>query len=100
MVQEQVASLLNPLRREVKQVSADGAYETRACYKLLQDKGCKPTTPPRSNAGLWEEGYPRNEVVKHLRRMSWRNGKRITILTFGRCLRQRCIVISNSLVRN
>lgn len=45
-------------------MSADGAYDTKACHKVLKNKGCKPTIPPRSNAGLWEEGHPRNEAVK------------------------------------
>lgn len=27
----------------------------------------RPTVPPRSNAGYWEEGHPRNEAVKALK---------------------------------
>lgn len=64
---EVLPTLLNPLRRAIKQVSADGAYDTKACHKLLQRKGCKPTIPPRSNAGYWEGGHPRNEAVKALK---------------------------------
>jgi hypothetical protein len=48
-------------------VSADGAYDTKACNKLLKLKGSKPTIPPRKNAGYWEEGHPRNEAVKALK---------------------------------
>ncbi len=33
----------------------------------LKRKGCKPAVPPRSNAGYWEEGHPRNEAVKVLK---------------------------------
>jgi hypothetical protein len=55
---EVLPTLLNPLRRGIAQVSADGAYDTKACHKLR--KGCKPTIPPRSNAGYWEEGHPRH----------------------------------------
>lgn len=64
---EVLPTLLNPLRRKIHQVSADGAYDTKACHKVLKNKGCKPTIPPRSNAGLWEEGHPRNEAVKALK---------------------------------
>ncbi|QCG47280.1 transposase [Aeromonas schubertii] len=35
-------TLLNPLRRKIKQVSADGAYDTKACHALLKKKGRKP----------------------------------------------------------
>jgi len=31
--------LLNPLRRKIKQVSADGTYDTQAYHALLQKKG-------------------------------------------------------------
>jgi hypothetical protein len=64
---EVLPTLLNPLRRRIAQVSADGAYDTRECHKLLQRKGCNPTIPPRSNAGYWENGHPRNEAVKALK---------------------------------
>lgn len=52
---EVLPTLLKPLRRSITQVSADGAYDTKACHKLLKRKGCKPTIPPRSNAEYWEE---------------------------------------------
>ena len=31
-------SLLNPLRRKIEQVSADGAYDTKSCHALLKKK--------------------------------------------------------------
>jgi hypothetical protein len=64
---EVLPTLLNPLRRKIMQVSADGAYDTKGCYQLLRRKGCKATIPPRSNAGLWEKGHPRNEAVEALK---------------------------------
>lgn len=60
-------SLLNPLRRKLKQVSADGAYDSKACYALIDKKGAKATIPPRSNAGYWAQGHPRNEAVAALK---------------------------------
>ena len=62
---EVLPTLLNPLRRKMAQVSADGAYD--GCYQLLRRKGCKATIPPRSNAGLWEKGHLRNEAVEALK---------------------------------
>ncbi len=64
---EVLPTLLNPLRRKIQQVSADGAYDTEACYALLQRKGCKPTIPPRSNAAYWKGDHPRNEAVEALK---------------------------------
>ena len=39
---EVLPALLNPLRRRVRQVSADGAYDTKACHRLLLKKQAKP----------------------------------------------------------
>jgi len=64
---EVLPTLLNPLRRKIEQVSADGAYDTQECHALLQKKGARATIPPRKNAALWEEGHPRNEAVKALK---------------------------------
>ena len=73
---EVLPTLLNPLRRRIKQVSADGAYDTKECHKLLRRKGAKPTIPPRSNAGLWEYGHPRNEAVEALKKDQLKQWKR------------------------
>ena len=40
--QRSVPSLLNPLRRKIEQVSADGADDTKACHALLKKKGPRP----------------------------------------------------------
>jgi len=64
---EVLPTLLNPLRRKIEQVSADGAYDTKACYALLQKKGAKATIPPRKNAAFWKKGHPRNEAVAALK---------------------------------
>lgn len=60
-------TLLNPLRRKIEQVSADGAYDTKECQTLLKKKGVRATIPPRKNAALREEGHPHNEGVKALK---------------------------------
>ncbi|PCE69348.1 IS5 family transposase [Salinivibrio sp. YCSC6] len=64
---EALLTILNPLRRKIAQVSADSAYETKACHQVLKKEGIKPTIPPRSNAGYWEDGHPRNAAVSALK---------------------------------
>ena len=64
---EVLPTLLNPLRRKVTTVSADGAYDTKNCHETLKKKGCIPLIPPRKNAALWEDGHPRNEAVTALK---------------------------------
>lgn len=64
---EVLPTLLNPLRRKIDTVSADGAYDTKSCYEILKNKGSTPLIPPRKNAALWAEGHPRNEAVKALK---------------------------------
>lgn len=75
---EALPTLLNPLRRKTAQVSADGAYDTKACHQVLRRKGIKPTIPPRSNAGYWEDGHPRNEAVRALKSGQLEEWKRET----------------------
>lgn len=64
---EVLPTLLNPLRRQIGQVSGDGAYDTRECHETVQRKGAKATIPPRKTAKFWEDGHPRNEAVKALK---------------------------------
>lgn len=64
---EALPTLLNPLRRKIAQVSADGAYDTKARHQVLRKKGIKLTIPPRSGAGCWEEGHPRDEADNALK---------------------------------
>jgi Transposase DDE domain len=50
-------------------VTADGAYDTKACHKAIADRGANPIIPPRKNAKLWKKPnnqgeINRNEAVK------------------------------------
>ena len=49
---EVLPTLLNPLRRKIVAVSADGAYDTKNCHEILKKKGCTPLIPPRKNAAF------------------------------------------------
>ncbi|WP_299022348.1 IS5 family transposase [uncultured Photobacterium sp.] len=64
---EVLPTLLNPLRRNIREVSGDGAYDTKECHKVLQRKGIIPLIPPRKNAGYWEDGHLRNDAVSALK---------------------------------
>ena len=73
---EVLPTLLNRLRRKIELVSADGAYDNKECHAILKKKGTRATIPPRKNAALWEEGYPRNEAVKALKAGELKEWKR------------------------
>ncbi len=63
---EALPTQLNPLRRKIRKVSADGDYDTKRCYGVLERKRIAPVIPPRQNAAYWEEGHPRNQAVEAL----------------------------------
>ncbi len=42
--------LLTQISGKVCQVSGDGAYDTKACYESIGQRGAKATIPPRRNA--------------------------------------------------
>ena len=65
---EVLPTLLNPLRRALGTIFADGAYDTKACHRLITRKGATACIPPRKNAGLWEKGHPRNDAVLVMRK--------------------------------
>lgn len=61
---EMLSPLLNQLPKEqsIDQVSADGAYDKRICYKALKQKGIpRITIPPQHNAKIWQHGNTRAE---------------------------------------
>lgn len=60
---EVFGGLLNQIEGTIKQVDADGAYDTRAVYTVASEHGANLVVPPRDNAVPWEEGHPRNQVI-------------------------------------
>lgn len=44
--------MLNRTRENIAQVSADKAYDTRACYEAILDRDARPTIPPWRRARL------------------------------------------------
>nr|VVV02884.1 hypothetical protein AW0309160_00209 [Aliivibrio wodanis] len=63
---EVLPTLLNPLRRKIREISADSAYDTKECHKVLQRKGITPLIP-RGKMQDIEGGHPRNDVVSALK---------------------------------
>ncbi|MEE8270034.1 MAG: transposase [Nitrospinaceae bacterium] len=45
-----LSSLLTQISGKLFQVSGDGAYDTKACYESIGQRGAKATIPPRRNA--------------------------------------------------
>ncbi|WP_421291087.1 IS5 family transposase [Aeromonas veronii] len=52
---EVLPTLLNPLRRKLEHVYADGAYDSKASHQLILRKGATACIPPRKSAGLWKK---------------------------------------------
>ena len=68
-----------PETQAIASVTADGAYDTRACREAIADRGANAVIPPRRNARPWKPdtsgARERNEVlraVKHLGRALWK----------------------------
>jgi hypothetical protein len=65
---EVLPTLLNPLRRKLGRVYADGASDSKANHQQIVHKGATAYIPPRKNAGLWKKGHPRNGAVLVMRK--------------------------------
>ncbi len=56
-------NLLKQTRRTIQEISGDGAYDTRECYRAIRVKKARPLTPPLEGAAFWGKGHPRNLAV-------------------------------------
>ena len=65
-----------PAAEPVGSVSADGAYDTRACHEAIAQRGAAAIIPPRKNAQVWKSqstgAQVRNEAVLACKRLGWR----------------------------
>ena len=64
-------------QEDLLSVSADGAYDTKACHEAIAQRGAQAIIPPRKNAKWWKEGKSagakvRNEAVKACQRLGHR----------------------------
>lgn len=51
--------LLKQVGEPVESVTADGAYDSRECYRAIHQKGARAVIPPRKGSTLWEDEYLR-----------------------------------------
>jgi IS5 family transposase len=58
---EVIGDLLDQVDGEITQVSADGAYDHRDCYKAIRNRGATAVIPPRSGARIWQHGNNKGE---------------------------------------
>ena len=79
---EEVDHLLRPIDREVASAAADGAYDKRKVYRVLEPRAARILIPPRRNARIWKHGnaagppLARDENLRRIRRVGRRAWKR------------------------
>jgi IS5 family transposase len=79
---EEVDHLVTPIDREVASAAADGAYDKRKVYRVLEPRAARILIPPRSNARIWKHGnaagppLARDENLRHIRRSGRKAWKR------------------------
>ncbi len=67
--------MLDQIDEHIVQVSADGAYDTRACYAAIERRQAQAAIPPRRGARIWRHGnahdppLARDEILRCIRRM-------------------------------
>lgn len=70
---------MKPGQLQLTSVTADGAYDGRACRDAITGRGVKAIIPPRRNAKLWKKDSPGAagrtgalRAIKRLSRTIWR----------------------------
>jgi len=73
--------LLEQVEDELKQVSADGAYDSRNCYDLIRAREARAAIPPQKRARIWQHGNTKAErhirdenlrAIRHKGRAQWK----------------------------
>jgi len=78
---EMVDHLLKPIDRPVGSTAADGAYDQRKVYRVLEPRTGRILIPPRKNARIWKHGnsagppLARDENLRAIRRVGRRAWK-------------------------
>lgn len=87
---EMLPELMTQVRRPIRQVSADGAYDTRRCYEVLDQRAEQQGTeitiaiPPRRGARLSKHGnaggkpLTRDESIRRIRKVGRKRWKEET----------------------
>ena len=58
---EMLPALLAEIAGEIKQGSADGAYDQRKCYAAINEVRARAVIPPRRGARIWQHGNTQAE---------------------------------------
>jgi hypothetical protein len=62
---EVLPDLIKDVSGPISQVSADGAYDQRACYDAISGRGARAAIPPRKDAKIWRRATPKSK--RHIR---------------------------------
>jgi hypothetical protein len=70
--------LLEEVEGEIKRVTADGAYDSRECYKAIHRRGAQAIIPPRKGSTLWADDYlqQRNRNLPGVRQLGTKGWKK------------------------
>jgi hypothetical protein len=70
--------LLKQIETPVERVYADGAYDSRACYQALSQRGAHAIIPPRKGSVVWADEYlrDRNSNLQQVKRLGVKGWKR------------------------
>jgi hypothetical protein len=63
---EILPELLEQIEGDIEQVSADGAYDTKACHAAIAQRDARATIPPREGAAPWGEDHPRDGLLEQI----------------------------------
>jgi hypothetical protein len=71
-----------PADQPIATICGDGAYDTKACHKIIAKRGATPLVPPREGAIYWSDKTPgaswRNEVVDDIARSKRAQWKKVS----------------------
>ena len=69
--------LLKQVPEPVERVTADGAYDSRQCYRAIHQRGARAVIPPRKGSTLWEDEYlkERNQNLRAVRKFGVKGWK-------------------------
>jgi Transposase DDE domain len=70
--------LLKQVEGQIERVTADGAYDSRECYRAIHQRGAQAIIPPRTGSTLWEDEYlqQRNQNLRGVRKWGVKGWKK------------------------
>jgi hypothetical protein len=76
-----IEDLLEQVEGEIEQVSGDGSYDKRNCYKAIEQRKARAAIPPQKNARIWQHGNSggkrkaRDENLRRIRKVGRKRWK-------------------------